>query len=208
MRGIRGVHGFGSVIQVRPVRGLGQLNNPRSAVGAAMPIVLGGGTALVTALGITAFMKPTTEGQMAVVKNAPWIGMGAGVLTSLALMNMVGQPAGIAAFVGTAAVGATMLLPDAIAKMRTAALTSGGTAGFRGLRAVVPEYSLRGLPAGGVGRLGAVALEPIADRGYGAGPVGSYGETVQLGQINAGAFGTPTFTLGQMYGGRFGRRRR
>ena len=39
-------------------------------------------------------------------------------------------------------------------------------------------------------------MEPQASRGYGAGPLGSYGETVNLGNINTTAFGTPGFSLG------------
>lgn len=172
-----------------------------------MPVVLGAGTAALTTIGIRSFMTPTSQAQMQAVTYAPWIGMGAGVLTSLALWNMAGQPAGISALAGALVIGGGFVVSEAAAKMR---LQNGGAvAGIRGgLRAVVPEYSLRGLPAGGVGRLGAIALEPLSDRGYGAGPVGSYGETVNLGQINAGAFGTPTFTLGQGYGRYGGRRRR
>jgi hypothetical protein len=80
--------------------------------------------------------------------------------------------------------------------MKAAALVEAATAPITaaGLRAVVPEYSMRGLGRGG---MGAIVMESQASRGNGAGPLGSYGETVNLGAINPGAFGTPGFRFGQ-----------
>ena len=88
---------LGSVIRVRRLSGPNSLGNPGNALGAAMPVILGGGVAALTTIGIRQYMTPTTPAQMGVVKNAPWWGMGAGGLVSLAMWNMTGRPAGVAA---------------------------------------------------------------------------------------------------------------
>lgn len=184
----RGFRGFGSVIQVKELSGLGQLKNPNSAVGAAMPILLGGGAAALVTLGIRQ-MTPTSEWQTVVFKQAPWVGAGAGVLVGLAMWNMTSRASGIGALTAALTVGIAFAATEAAAKMRLQTA---------GLSAVVPEYSLggglRGLPARGVGT---VAMEPTSARGYGAGPLGgTYGEDVQLrglGAVNQDAFGTAMF---------------
>lgn len=181
----RGFMGLGSVIQVKQLSGLGQLSNPNSAVGAAVPILLGGGTAALVTLGIRNYMTPKSEWQTTVFAQAPWVGAAAGSLVGLAMMNMTGKAAGIGALTAALTVGVAFFATEAAAKMRL------HTAGFG---AVVPEYSMRGLPARGVG---AIAMEPTASRGYGAGPLGgTYGEDVQLrglGNVNQSAFGTAMF---------------
>lgn len=190
--------GVGSVIRVRRISGVGQLTNPNTFVGAAMPVVIGGGVAAVTTMGLRQWMTPTTDLQMRIVENAPWVGIAAGGLTSLALWNMTSQAAGVASLTAAVTVGIGMLASEYAASMRAPLPAGNGTAG---LRAVVPEYSMRGLPARGRGT-GAIVMEPQASRGYGAGPLGAYGETVNLGggrgtgAINTGAFGTPGFTIG------------
>jgi hypothetical protein len=89
------------------------------------------------------------------------------------------------------AVGGSMVVGEYAAKMR---MTGNGTPAA-GLRAVVPEYAMRGIPSGG--GLGKIVMEPAASRGYGA-PAGlrSYGENINLGAINTSVFGTPGFTQG------------
>jgi hypothetical protein len=173
--------------------------------GAALPVAIGGGVAAMTTIGIRHYMKPETETQLNVVKQAPWIGIGAGTLVSLAMFNMASQPAGVAGMVAAALVGVTMLTSEAAAKARldaavaqTDMVGANGAAPVAGFGAVVPEYSsMRGLPARRGRGMGAIAMEPHASRGYGAGPLGAYGETVNLGNINASVFGTPGFQLGR-----------
>jgi hypothetical protein len=163
-------------------------------MGAAMPVVLGGGVAALTTIGIRQYMTPTTPAQMGVVKNAPWWGMGAGSLVSLAMWNMTGRPAGVAALTAALTVGMGMVVAEMAAKMRM----TNGNGGTAGVGAVVPEYSMAGAGRGG---MGAIVMEDHASRGYGAGPLGGrYGETVNLGAVNTSAFGTPGFQLGAGYG--------
>jgi hypothetical protein len=181
----RGFFGVGSVIQVKPLSGVGQLSNPNSAVGAAVPILLGGGAAALVTLGIQSYMAPKTAWETTVFEQRHWVGAAAGGLVGLAMMNMTGKAAGISALTAALTVGIAFAATEAAAKFRLQ------TAGFG---AVVAEYSMRGLPARGVG---AIAMEPTASRGYGAGPLGgTYGEDVQLrglGNVNQSAFGTAMF---------------
>lgn len=190
--------GMGSVIRVRRVNGLGQLNNPSSTVGATVPVLLGGGVAALTTIGISQWMQPTPE-NAAFMKNAPWLGLGVGILAALGLGAMTKKRATTAMGVGGAVITTlAFMLPSWMASMGSPMASNGGTAGRLG--AVVPEYSMRGLGRRGVG---AIVMEPQASRGYGAGPLGrggrrgmgSYGEVVNLGQINPRAFGTPGFQL-------------
>lgn len=181
---------LGSVIQVRRVSGLGSLKNPNSAIGAGLPVIIGGGVAAATTLGIRQFMKPTTDTQIMIYDNAPWFGAGAGILSSLALWNLASQSAGIGALVSALTVGIGLVAIEAGAKMKAEAAA---TAGFG---AIVPEYSRAVAGLGGRRRMGAVVMEPSASRGYGAPPgLGwtPYGEEVNLGAINVDAFGTPMF---------------
>jgi len=175
--------GMGSVIQVRKLNGLGDLGDPKSGVGSALPVLLGGAAAGATTIGIRQFMTPTTPGQMTVMNNAPWIGLGAGALVGLGLWSMSSQPAGVAAMAGASVVALSMIFSEYAAKMRVAKT---GTAGFG---AIVPQMN----------GTGAIVMEPHAGRGYGAGQLGSYGETVNVGSLGAirqQAFGTPGFQVG------------
>jgi hypothetical protein len=118
---------------------------------------------------------------------APWIGLGAGTLAALALANISGKPAGYSSFAGAAVTTLALVSSEMVSKRKLALYSSGeGIQAMRpyGLGAIVPEYG---------NRLGAIAFEPQASRGYGAGQLGSYGETVNLGNINVAAFGTPGF---------------
>lgn len=185
--------GMGSVIQVRKLNGLGDLGDPKSGVGAALPVLLGGLAAGGTTIGIRHFMTPTTPGQMSVMNNAPWIGLGAGVIVGLGMWNMTSQPAGVGAIAGASVVALSMVIGEMAAKMRMAS-AGAGTAGVGAVVAYGPGQG-NGMTSG----VGAIVMEPHASRGYGAGQlgaVGSYGETVNLGAIRQQAFGTPGFQIG------------
>jgi hypothetical protein len=188
------------VIRVRKLNGVGQLKNPNSATGAMLPVLIGGGVTALTTLGIRTMVEPTDDTNIMIRDNAPIIGVAVGGLAGLALWNMASQPAGVATIAAAGVVGLSLWALEyaAMAKAQAAANAAPATAG---IGAVVPEYSM---PQRGNG-VGAIVMEPQSSRGYGAGPLGrlsSYGETVNvagLGAVNAGAFGTPGFSLG--YGG-------
>lgn len=191
--------GTGSVIAVRrKFQGVGKLDNPRSMMGAVVPPLAGGGVTGLTAIGIRYFAKPTSPGfVLKMAEYAPWVGLAAGAVTSLGMFFVGGAPAAASSFVGSGAVAGAMALHDwaAVAKAREMAeLAAGGGAGTG---VIVPEYGTRGLPSRG--GAGAIVMEPAASRGYGMKGArrgtGSYGEVVNLGAINPGAFGTPGFQI-------------
>lgn len=159
-------------------------------MGAVLPPTIGAGVAALTSIGLRQFMQPTSETQIRMMQYAPWIGLGTGTLVALMLRNTIGRAAGWGTFAGAAGVTIAMAISEMSAKNKLAAHASGETIDAMkpyGLGAIVPEY--------GSGRgLGAIVMEPQASRGYGAGQLGSYGETVNLGNINTSAFGTPGFT--------------
>jgi hypothetical protein len=179
--------GTGSIIRVRR---LGQLKKGELAQ-SAMPVIIGGGTAAVTTIAVHQ-MTPTSPMQLALVRNAPWVGVGVGVLASLAVWNLQNARAGAGALTAAITVGIGLAAVEYAAGMRMGAGNGNGNA-VAGVGAIVPEYGVAGAGRGG---MGAIAMEPHASRGYGAGPLGSYGEVVNLGQVNASAFGTPGFTVG------------
>ena len=185
--------GMGSIIRVTPLSGagMGAVKRPHSFAGSAVPVLVGGAVAAATAVGIRYYMTPVTQTQMSVVDNAPLIGIGAGGIVGLAMWNMVSQPAGVGALTAAVLVGGSMMLSEAAAKSRLshAAAPSTPTAGFG---AVVPEYSAAPRRSG----VGAITMESHASRGYGAGALGSYGESVNLGAVNIRAFGTPGAYMG------------
>jgi hypothetical protein len=188
-------HGMGSIIRVTPLSGagVGAVKRPHSFAGSAVPVLVGGGVAAATAVGIRYYMTPTTPTQMSVVDNAPWIGVGAGALVSLAMWNMISQPAGVGALMSALLVGGSMVVSEAAAKARLTAVAAPVAATpTQGFGAVVPEYSAAPRRSG----VGAIAMEPTASRGYGSGALGSYGEQVNLGNVNIRAFGTPGAYMG------------
>lgn len=193
--------GTGSVIAVRrKFQGVGKLDNPRSMMGAIVPPLAGGGVAAATAIGIRYFAKPDSPAfVLKMAEYAPWVGLAAGAVTSLGMFFVGGAPAATSSFVGSGVVAGAMALHDwaAVAKAREmAALASGAPTGTSGVGVIVPEYGMRGALRAGTG---AIVMEPAASRGYGmAGRrrgTGSYGEVVNLGAINPGAFGTPGFQI-------------
>lgn len=194
--------GTGSVIRVRKLSGVDGINNPNSAPGAILPVLIGGGVTTLVAIGVQQYVEPTTDSNVMLRNNAPWVGAAAGIVTGLALYNMTGRAAGLAAMSSSALLAVALWGINYAAQMRMQAAAGAPAAnGTAGIGAVVPEYSMRGLGRGRGGTGAAIAMEPQASRGYGAGPLGSYGETVNLGAINTSAFGTPGFSLGAGYGG-------
>jgi hypothetical protein len=182
---------MGSIIRVTCV---GNLSDPKSGAGATMPVILGGGVTIAVTVGIRQMVQPTSTTNVSIIENAPLVGAVAGLTLAGVLYAMRMQPAGLAAAAAAAVAGLGMWGLEYSAKMKAAqiAATAAAPAKTAGLRAVVPEYSMRGTRG-----LGAIVMEPHASRGYGAGALGSYGETVNLGAINPAAFGTPGFHFGR-----------
>ena len=187
--------GTGSVIRVRRVNGVGQLNNPNSVVGSSMPVLLAGSITALTTIGITQWMQPTQQNEP-FMRNAPWIGLGAGILAALGLGAVTRkQPTTTMGITASVVTALAFLMPSWMSAMGGGGVAAGNGM-TAGVGAIVPEYSAR--PG-----TGAIVMEPHASRGYGAGAlgrgrrrgVGSYGEVVNLGAINPAAFGTPGFKL-------------
>lgn len=188
----RGFRGLGSIISTRRISGLGRVGSPGSFLGTVVPPAVGGGTAALVAIGIRQFAKPAqSRTQAALYKYAPWLGMAAGAVAALGLYMMGGTSASLSGFVAAGAAGGALLLNDAVRAARPGedalAMAGGGGGTTAGLRAIVPEYERAGM--------GAIVMEPQASRGYGAGALGSYGEVVNLGNINPASFGTPGFQI-------------
>lgn len=189
---------LGSVIRVRKMKGLGQVSRPGTLMGSAGPALIGGATAAATAIGIRYMMKPTTQGQVTIMQNAPWVGLGTGLLASMMVGWTSGQPAGVGAAAGATVVTGVMAVSEMAAKARLKEVASGET-----LDAMKP-YGL-----------GAIVMEPHAGRGYGTGPLGAivptyssaprtnglgaYGDVVNLKGINPSAFGSPGFNVQGAY---------
>lgn len=205
---------LGSIVRVRRLGQAdmeGGLDDPESIVGSTLPALLGGGAAILTTVGIRHLMKPTTDMQMNMAQYAPWIGLGSGLLTSLSLAWLAGQPAAWQAATASIVVTTGLMLSEWAARKKFNQIASGeqldvmaqyglgpnripaNNAGAAGVRAIVPEYA-------GTSGLAAVVMEPHAARGYGSGThgVGAYGDTVNLQGvrgISSGAFGTPGFNV-------------
>lgn len=204
-------HRTGSVIRVRRLKGLGELNKPDTWLGASGPPTLGGGVAALTTLGIRHLITPTSEMQRTMMKWAPLWGLGAGLLTSLLLSWTSGQPAGLSAASAAAGVSGAIMLSEALLRPKLAASYPEASAAMTpyGLGAAYQTYMMSGA------RTGAMVMEPHASRGYGAqgGSVGAivpeygtqglgaYGDQValqgggNLGSVSPTAFGTPGFNV-------------
>lgn len=189
--------GVGQTITIRRMRGLGQLNNPKSFMGAAVPPVLGGGVTSLAILATRYWAKPSEgETPKMMFNMAPVIGIAAGGLSSLALYWVGGAPAAISSFATSLLVGAShmlhdMLFKDRMAEFQIATLPSAGQVvsnGTEGFGVVVPQRLM------GAGGVNGIVMEPTASRDplrtYG---LGSMGEEVSLGAVNPRAFGTPGF---------------
>lgn len=183
---------FGTVVRVRRLRGLGAVGNPSSVAGSAMPPTIGAGVVALVAIGLRYMMSPTTELQMKAMEFAPYIGMGTGLATAIALGYTVGRPAGMSAAAAAVGTGSAMLLAEYAAGQRLRQVASGETTDAMrpyGMGAIVPEFGTRG-----VGNpLAAIVMEPHASRPVGNAGVGAYGDVVNLSGINSDAFGTKAF---------------
>jgi len=178
--------GMGSIITVR--RGMGALD-----MQGALPVLIGGGLAALTSLGLRWFVNPAAgQTQNMLVKWAPLFGTAVGAVGSIALWFMGGQTAAVqsalsAATVGAFGVGTDMVLKEkpTLLSVIAAAAPAANAPTVAGFGAIVPEYSSPGM--------GAIAMESVGAGGRRAGTIGSYGETVSLSGVNTGAFGTPGF---------------
>ena len=183
---------LGSVIRIRQ-KGVGQLNRPSSIVGSYAPALIGGlATAAITIA--LRMMTPKTEMQMRIMEFAPWIGGLSGTVIALLVGSMSGRPAGYGVAAGSTVVSVAMIASEAMAKTRLASAGTGGLFGRRRLGAIVMEpHASRGY---GAGPLGAIVPEYANTRGLSGGrQLGAYGDTVNLGNVNQGAFGTPGFNV-------------
>ena len=185
--------GTGSIITVKRLSGVERLGNPSSMTGILGPLAIGGLGTVLTTLGIRQWVTPTPENS-AVVNNASWIGLGVGGLLSLMLWNMTGKPAGVLGLGGAALATAAVKVPEMIASSGMLSAMPAGTAGARGMGAIVTETM-----NGARRRLGAIVMQPASAGSYGPGG----GESVTLHGLGAsvipGAFGTPTFSMGRRF---------
>ena len=202
----RRTSGTGSIIAVRQLSGagLGKVGNPGSALGAFLPPLVGGGLTGAAAVLIEHMGAPSADGTvpsemvMKLAENAPWVGVGAGLLGSLAVYAILGAPAALGAAAGTIGVAGSLVALKALqttaptATTEPAAPATKGGLGryrrrmFRGVGAIVPQLQPPGM--------GAIVMEQRAMNGlgYGGDP---RGETVSLGSVNPSAFGTPGFQI-------------
>ena len=197
-------------------RGLGNLKNPSSPVGAIVPPLLGGALAIAGAYGMEAMSKPeegkaASETQLFLGKWAPALGIAIGAAGGMAMYAMIGAPQGISAMAGSVVGGGALLvkkLADHAAMCKADPTAPGCKKSLEGLYgygygAVVPQMSnmQRGV--------GAIVMAPVAGRRRGMrgmdvssmtmrnqaiGP--SSGSVVTLSGINQAAFGTPGFVQG------------
>jgi hypothetical protein len=193
--------GMGSAISLS---GLGKVKSSRGLMNFVLPTAVG---VLVPAATIAAaryWAQPSSGPTQAFIyKNAPWLGLGAGLVSAGALYMMSRGPAApIAAGVAATGVALTSFVHDQIVvgDAREAFITSMARAG-----AASPTTA----PAAGLGSyftqrpngaLGAavpqlsetngVVMSPTSGVGYAA---YTGGETVNLGAVNSSAFGTPGF---------------
>lgn len=174
-------------------RGVGSLKDPKSAIGAVFPPLLGGALAAGGAIGIKMLAEPApgemqTETQLFLAEWAPWLGVGVGAIGALGLFAMVGAPQGVSAAAGAVAVGGAL----GMTKLLESSSTTAGRRRLYGVGATVPQRSPM---------TGAIVMSPaVSGRrrqlagNQASGP--SAGSVVSLQGINAvntSAFGTPGF---------------
>jgi len=157
-------------------------------MGAALPPLLGGSAAAITTIGIRQF---DTAPPM-LVQYSPWAGLAASSMIAGVLYKMQSQAAGVGAFVGGLTVTLATVLMEWMAKEQ---LLNSGT---NGLAAIIPEYGMGAIvPEYTNSGMGALSLEPLSSRGYGATAlgkgVGSYGEVVNLNGIDPSVIGFEQF---------------
>jgi hypothetical protein len=203
----RSRRGFGNIIEVR--RGVNGLFDSNTVVGTALPILVGGGTAVGAIWLVRRFvvpkLSPGTQTGAMLNRHAPAIGMAAGALlgASMAYGLKQGHRAAIAATTTALLAGAGAYVREGTLAIAPAAT---GTAGFG---AIVPEYgsaSGMGMVMPQMNGLGATVLEnwpqghrPDSIAGM-RGLSGDYGTNIQLqglgdAGLNMKAFGTPGFRV-------------
>jgi hypothetical protein len=204
--------GMGSAISLR---GLGKVKSSRGIMSFVLPTAVG---VLVPAAVIASaryFAKPAeSETQASIYKNAPWLGLGAGLVSAGALYFMSrGAAAPLAATVAATGVALTSYVHDQIVigsgndsflipNMATRRAAEEARAATPPAPPPTPDTA----PAAGLGsyftqrpngalgaavpQLNGVVMSPTNGLGYSA---YTGGETVNLGAVNSSAFGTPGF---------------
>lgn len=177
--------GIGSIITFRRASGMGALD-----LGIVLPLLAGSAVAAGT---ITAVRRlvPTDAGNKTgqmLVKFAPVLGAGAGILTSIGWGMMKKRPSerdlGIAAAVVT---GLGFMAQDMFAlKQRAGEIT----AALHGIGAIVPQIA--GMNAVVPELSGITVLEPMNTRRPDS-LGGAYGATPQFAGIDTSAFGTSAY---------------
>lgn len=200
---------MGSAISLR---GLGAVKSSRGIMNFVLPTAVG---VLVPAAVIASaryFAKPSeSPTQEFIYKNAPWLGLGAGLVSAGAMYMMSrGMAAPVATSVAATGVALTSFVHDQIVvgdarerfllpnmATRNAASTPAPTpaptpdagAGTNGLGSYFTQRPNGALGAA-VPQLNGVVMSPTNGVGYAA---YTGGETVNLGAVNSSAFGTPGF---------------
>ena len=196
--------GMGSAISLS---GLGKVKSSRGLMSFVLPTAVG---VLVPAATIAAaryWAQPSTGPTQAFIyKNAPWLGLGAGLVSAGALYMMSRGPAApLAAGIAATGVALTSFVHDQIVvgDAREAYITSMAREGTAAPD-TAPNHGTNGLgsyftqrPNGALGaavaqlsEMNGVVMSPTNGVGYAA---YTGGETVNLGAVNSSAFGTPGF---------------
>ena len=204
--------GMGSAISLR---GLGKVKSSRGIMSFVLPTAVG---VLVPAAVIASaryFAKPAeSETQASIYKNAPWLGLGAGLVSAGALYFMSrGAAAPLAATVAATGVALTSYVHDQIvigsgndSFLIPNMATRRAAEEARAATPPAPPPTPDTVPAAGLGsyftqrpngalgaavpQLNGVVMSPTNGLGYSA---YTGGETVNLGAVNSSAFGTPGF---------------
>jgi hypothetical protein len=199
---------MGSAISLR---GLGAVKSSRGIMNFVLPTAVG---VLVPAAVIASaryFAKPSeSPTQEFIYKNAPWLGLGAGLVSAGAMYMMSrGMAAPVATSVAATGVALTSFVHDQIvvgdprattltpnmatrnaeAPAAPPAAPPGAGAGTNGLGSYFTQRPNGALGAA-VPQLNGVVMSPTNGLGYSA---YTGGETVNLGAVNSSAFGTPGF---------------
>jgi hypothetical protein len=204
----RRARGTGSVIAVRQLNGLGKVSRPGTLLGSLVPPVVGGGLVGGVMLALEHMGKPSADGNqpsptmVTMAENSELIGAGAGLIGAAAMYPLLGAPAAASAAAGAVVVGLAIFALKSLQKSEITASTVPATAvpgaqnpstkglgsmyQTRSMGAIVPQLMPRGMNG-----TGAIVMEQQAMRGLGD----PRGETVSLGNVNPGAFGTPGFQI-------------
>lgn len=197
-----GHHGVGTTLTLR---GLGRAGRMRGAGSIAMflvPPLVGGGLAALTIFAARYFTTPAagatfTDTTKMVYKNAPWIGLAAGAVGSLAVYMLMGSSVGAGASAGAAA-----LLASLVAFGSDKVLMGDANAAGTAATALLTPSTPAAAAAAGLGTIYSARLGAVVPQRQGMGaivmqpthgiPTQAYtgGQTVSLGNVNTEAFGT------------------